>query len=85
MFFDVYQNLCLSLGKKPGTVARELGISSPSVTQWKRGSVPRPAVLKKIADYFKYNDGATECFAVCIAISKHNGILKEWPYRSTGI
>lgn len=51
-FFEVYQSLCLSIGKKPGAVARELGISSPSVTQWKRGPVPRPAVLKKIADYF---------------------------------
>lgn len=52
MFFDVYSSLCVSMQKTPNGVAKELGFASASVTQWKHGSTPRPAALKKIADYF---------------------------------
>lgn len=52
MFFDQYKSLCLSIGKKPNTVAKELGIASSSITQWKYGSTPRAQLLQKIADYF---------------------------------
>lgn len=52
MFFDQYKSLCLSIGKKPNTVAKELGIASSSITQWKHGSTPRAQLLQKIADYF---------------------------------
>jgi transcriptional regulator with XRE-family HTH domain len=33
-------------------VAKELGISSGAVTNWKNGAVPQSATLKRIADYF---------------------------------
>lgn len=52
MFFDQYKALCERDGKTPNGVAKELGIASSSVTQWKHGSVPRPDKLRKICEYF---------------------------------
>lgn len=52
MFFDTYRELCLAAKKSPNGVAKELGFPSSSVTQWKKGSTPRPAALHKIAQYF---------------------------------
>lgn len=52
MFFDVYKALCAEKKMTPNGVAKEIGVASPSVTQWKHGSTPRPAVLQRIADYF---------------------------------
>ena len=52
MFFDVYRELCATRKKTPNGVAKELGFPSSSVTQWKKGSTPRPAALQEIADYF---------------------------------
>lgn len=53
MFFDVYVSLCQSVGKKPGTVAEELGINKSNVTNWKqKGYTPRGEALQRIADYF---------------------------------
>lgn len=53
MFFDNYRFLCLRSGKTPNGVAKELGIPSASVSQWKNGSTPRPETLNKIAVYFE--------------------------------
>lgn len=52
MFFDQYKALCERDGKTPNGVAKELGIASSSVTQWKHGSVPRPDKLRKICENF---------------------------------
>lgn len=52
-FFDNYKMLCESKGKTANAVAKELGIPSSSVTQWKHGTTPRPDTLKKIAEYFR--------------------------------
>ena len=52
MFWDRYFNLCRSIGKSPNAVANELGISSGSVTNWKKGTVPNISVLEKIAQHF---------------------------------
>lgn len=52
MFFDTYKQYCTKVGKSPNGVAKEMGFPSSSVTQWKKGSTPRPAALRKIADYF---------------------------------
>lgn len=52
MFFDQYKALCERDGKTPNGIAKELGIASSSVTQWKHGSVPRPDKLRKICEYF---------------------------------
>ena len=51
-FFDIYSMLCNQNGKSPHSVAKELGISSGSVTWWKQGKIPHAPTLKKIADYF---------------------------------
>lgn len=51
-FWDKYYDLCLKNGVSPNTVAKELSISSGTVTWWKKGKVPYPATAQKIADYF---------------------------------
>ena len=52
MFYDVYLKLCTNIGKSPTAVGRELGIVSGTISKWKQGGSPSPAVLRKIADYF---------------------------------
>jgi transcriptional regulator with XRE-family HTH domain len=52
MFWNNYVRLCAEKGKSPNGVAAELNVSSGSITGWKKGSVPRVALLQKIADYF---------------------------------
>lgn len=52
MFWERFVQLCAEHNTKPNPVAKELGISSGSVTNWKNGAVPQSATLKKIADYF---------------------------------
>lgn len=52
MFWERFVQLCAERNTKPNPVAKELGISSGAVTNWKNGAVPQSATLKKIADYF---------------------------------
>ena len=52
MFWDSFANLCREGGKTPNAVAKELNISSGSITAWKNGTEPRSGTVKKIADYF---------------------------------
>lgn len=52
MFWTNYIDLCNSIGKAPTAVAVEIGFSNAAATGWKSGAMPRPAGLKKIADYF---------------------------------
>ena len=53
MFYDIYKNLCLSVGKSATAVAIELGISRGTVSNWKsNGTFPNSEILQKIADYF---------------------------------
>ena len=51
-FFEIYSNLCAKIGKSPNKVAEELSISSGSITEWKKGRIPRNSTLLKIAKYF---------------------------------
>lgn len=52
-FFDRYNALCRAKGKSANAVAKEIGISSGTVTTWKQnGNIPRLATIRKIADYF---------------------------------
>ena len=53
MFWDSFYSLCVASGKTPNKVAKELQIPSGSVTAWKKGSVPHPKTIQKIADYFE--------------------------------
>lgn len=52
MFWDNYYQLCAKEGKTPNKLAAELGISSGTVTGWKRGALPRPQVMQKLCDHF---------------------------------
>ena len=52
MFWDNFVKLCNSVGTNPNAVAKELDISSGSVTGWKKGAKPRDTAVNKIADYF---------------------------------
>lgn len=53
MFYEQFEKLCKRSGERPYALVRQLGVSSSSIVdQWKKGSVPRQAMLKKIADHF---------------------------------
>ena len=52
MFWDVFYKLCRDNGIFPNNVAKEIGVSSGSITLWKKGTVPQGATLQKIASYF---------------------------------
>ncbi|MGM9936452.1 MAG: helix-turn-helix domain-containing protein, partial [Candidatus Ornithomonoglobus sp.] len=52
MFWDCFYRLCEKSGTKPNPLAKELGISSGSITKWKNGGIPNGETLIKIADYF---------------------------------
>lgn len=51
-FWNNYQYLCDKNDVSPYEVARKCGIkSSASVSYWRQGSIPKPSVLDKIAQY----------------------------------
>lgn len=52
MFYQKYVELCAKKKKSPTAVAAELGISRATVSGWKKGSMPRDAIIWRIADYF---------------------------------
>lgn len=52
MFWERFESLCNESKRKPNRVAAETGISSASITKWKRGTIPNPDSLGKIAEYF---------------------------------
>ena len=51
-FFARFSALCKESGTTPNAVAKQIGVSSGSVTAWKNGTAPRNATLAMIADYF---------------------------------
>lgn len=57
-FWTIFFNLCREKGKAPNNVAKDLGISSASITWWKKGERnPSQRTLKAIADYFGVSVG----------------------------
>lgn len=56
MFWGNYVDLCNSINRSPNSVAAELGISSGSVTAWKKGRTPKWATLNLIANFFGVSD-----------------------------
>ena len=52
MFWQNFMRLCNKVGKPPSRVAVDIGLSSTSAVGWKKGAIPRPAVLSRLADYF---------------------------------
>ena len=52
MFWKNFFELCSRCDKSPNGVAKELGISSGAITNWKNGRVPHHSTLLKLAEYF---------------------------------
>ncbi len=52
MFWDNFYKLCINKGTKPNPVAKELGISSATLTKWKNGTLPNLSITIDIAEYF---------------------------------
>lgn len=52
LFWINFVNLCNEHNIKPNPLAKELGISSGTLTGWKNGSSPRDTAVQKIANYF---------------------------------
>lgn len=52
LFFERFQELCQEECTSPNAVAKKLGISSGSITAWKRGTLPRTETIQRLADYF---------------------------------
>ena len=52
MFWRNFIKLCAEAGKSPTRVALDLGLSSGTASNWKRGAIPQERILNRIADYF---------------------------------
>lgn len=52
MFYENFIKLCAQKGESPNAVANKLGLSTGTVTWWKKGRIPRNPLLYKLADYF---------------------------------
>lgn len=53
MFYDIFLELCLANGEKPGPAAEACGINRSNVSLWKsKGYTPRGEALNSIADHF---------------------------------
>lgn len=53
MYYENFEKLCNLNGVRPGTVSKETGISTATLTSWKQGKyTPKQDKLQLIADYF---------------------------------
>lgn len=57
IFYDVYFELCLGIGKTPNEVAREIGIETSSLRKWRKRKqkIPSGEILNQVAVYFGLN------------------------------
>lgn len=51
-FWSAFKELCDQNGTSPNAVARELGLSSGSITAWKNGRTPQFTTIGRIAAHF---------------------------------
>ena len=53
MFWERFYGLCVSRGTKPNPVAKELGISSGTISKWKStGTLPGGETIIMLSQYF---------------------------------
>ena len=52
MFWENFILLCNKKGESPNSIAKKIGISSGTITNWKNGVQPRPSSVKKLSEYF---------------------------------
>lgn len=57
-FYNKFILLCNEKGVSPTNVAKAIGISTPNVTYWKNGSIPKGETLQKLAAYFGISVGS---------------------------
>ena len=57
MFWENFLTLCEKRGISPSYAAEKMGITTPSVTKWRRGATPRDTTLRKIAAFFGVSVG----------------------------
>ena len=51
--YEIFEKLCNERGIRPYKVSLDTGISTATLTNWKKGNyVPKEDKLRKIADYF---------------------------------
>lgn len=70
MFYERIQQLCREHNTSVSSMLKDLGLSTGSTGNWKRGQLPKGDVLQKIAEYLdtsidyivtgKYRTGLTE-------------------------
>ena len=54
MFYDRFIELCrVKYGKKPNALAKDIGISSGTITEWKNGKKPTLESLVKVSQFFE--------------------------------
>ncbi|MCR5165610.1 MAG: helix-turn-helix domain-containing protein [Oscillospiraceae bacterium] len=52
MFWDKFESLCKENNVKPNTIAKDIGVTSGTITAWKKGTIPNGEALHNIAEYF---------------------------------
>ena len=74
MFWKNYFELCATKNQSPNAIAKELQISSGSVSEWKKGRIPSKNTLQKLAQYFNVS---VEYFFI-----DHQNITSEKPVET---
>lgn len=52
LFWSKYQKLCVDYGLTPTNAAKEIGVSTGTVSGWRHGAKPNKAALQKISKFF---------------------------------
>ena len=76
-FYEIYKELCKSVGKSECRVAEEVGTHKTSITYWKKGNTPTKKILESIAEYFNVS--------VDYLLGKENTLSKDEQDLITGI
>ena len=51
-FWNKFESLCTQRRESPNRVAKDMGVSSATITKWKNGTIPSGDTLLLVADYF---------------------------------
>lgn len=54
-FWEKYEKLCLDNGYTPTNAAKEIGVSTGTISGWRHGAKPNKAALKKVSSFFHVN------------------------------
>lgn len=51
-FWQIFCDECIRRGMTPNGVAKEIGVSSGTITNWKNGAQPSVVMARKLGNYF---------------------------------